>query len=594
MIAWILGGIILFFVVLLASFVLVPVAIVVGAGLYYWIKVHKPVEKLREQQRRTDTIQKEIAALAPVEEEFENRLRAEGITDERLVDVAFSLFELEGLSPPKQPTSLTDTIAAARYRDKMLKYSENARPEHFRKFCQLLLGIIRPLQTAPDSGGLFQSRVARTPQEIENLKFEFVDADDEQLFKDVRRTLNKNYNGQDDTMPTRSTSKNVAWDYLKDTPLLELEYIEKSVSLHDRMTHTYILGASGSGKTNLIEHIIAADIEEAESCVVVIDSQVQLIPKLAGLDLTFDDVTYITPEWSLALNLFDVGYADLKNSGIEGEQIINKTVGLISFVMEGMMGTELTNPQKTIFQYAIQLVISIPGGNIFTFMDLLADDGHLLFENQINSFDENTQRFFRKDFGALEYKRSREAIRWRLDSLLTNPTFRRLFSATENKINMYEELKNKKLVLIDTNKPMLDDEASAFFGRLFIAMIVQASHRRFASRGTSYRPVYLYVDEAHEYFDNKIAEMLEQARKADIGLVVAHQSLSQARGRPGSQHCGSPDGQHRHKDCFNRVSQRRGRNGRKHENNRRDDPGYAAIQLCCGATIKVRIQRQSR
>ncbi len=213
----------------------------------------------------------------------------------------------------------------------------------------------------------------------------------------------------------------------------------------------------------------------------------------------------------------------------DGERLINTTADLISFVLEGMMGAQLSDPQKTIFQYAIQLVITIPGGNIFTFFDLLADDGHLAYSDQIEQFDANTRAFFQKDFGADEYKRSREAIRRRLQSMLRNPTFRRLFSATENKVDMYEELQSRKLILIDTNLPMLGKDASAFFGRLFIALIVMASHRRFGNRGHAYKPVYLYVDEAHEYFDSKISDILEQARKTNIGLIIAHQSVSQAK-----------------------------------------------------------------
>jgi hypothetical protein len=165
-------------------------------------------------------------------------------------------------------------------------------------------------------------------------------------------------------------------------------------------------------------------------------------------------------------------------------------------------------------------------------MDILADGGHEQYGEEIGQLDQNLRRFFEVDYPSPEYKRTREAIRRRIDSLLLNPTFRRLFSATRNKIDMLQEMADRKLILIDTNKPMLDDAASAFFGRLFIAMIVRASHQRFAEGGTP-RRVYLIVDEAHEYFDKSISDMLEQARKANIGLVVAHQSLSQSRGGKG-------------------------------------------------------------
>ena len=70
-------------------------------------------------------------------------------------------------------------------------------------------------------------------------------------------------------------------------------------------------------------------------------------------------------------------------------------------------------------------------------------------------------------------------------------------------------------------------------------MILRASHLRFDG-GLSMRPVYLVVDEAHEYFDQSISDMLEQARKANIGLIIAHQSLSQAKGRDGGGNIADP------------------------------------------------------
>ena len=379
-------------------------------------------------------------------------------------------------------------------------------------------------------------------------------------------------------MPEKYTGDNCAFAYLKDTPLLALEYIERSVSLSNRTSHTHILGASGSGKSNLIEYLISRDLTADDCCVVVIDSQVQMIPKLADVDIDVDDVTYITPSWNLALNLFDVGYADMKKAGIEGERLINTTVDLISFVLEGMMGAQLSDPQKTIFQYAIQLVITIPGGNIFTFFDLLADDGHLAYSDQIKQFDANTRAFFQQDFGSEEYKRSREAIRRRLQSMLRNPTFRRLFSATENKVDMYEELQDRKLILIDTNLPMLGKDASAFFGRLFIALIVQASHRRFGNRGHAYKPVYLYVDEAHEYFDE------QNLRDSGAGAQGQHRpdhcpSKRIAGEKRGEEHHRSADGEHRHQDRRHRVQQGCGGDGGQHADNRQCHPGAAAIHL---------------
>ena len=513
--------------VVMVGMVLLPVVVVGGGGMYYMYNIHLPEKRRKETRARMEDLFRKASSIAPGESELVAELTSREIYSNKLHTVAKELFKQEGLVPPPLPPIGDDEITAGRYQDTLQRFIEASRPERFAEFKDRLGWALEPYEPEDTSDGMFAADRRMTRKEVEDLILRFVN--DDGVFKTLVDTLNENFREEGEVYPSKCKHDDFAWRYLKDTPLIPLADQPGRASLTNRMYHTYLLGSSGSGKTNLIENIIAHDLTgDEDCCVVVIDSQTQLCEKLAKLDVP--DTTYITPKYDLALNLFDVGYEDMKRQGVEGETLINKTVGLLSFVMEGMMGGEFTNPQRTIFQYAIQLVISIPGGNIFTFMEILSDDGHLEYADQIAEFDGNTRRFFTTDFGSDEYKRSREAIRRRLDSLMLNPTFRRLFSAKENRIDMVQQLAEQRLILIDTNKPMLDDVASAFFGRLFIAMILRASHMRFDG-GRYMRPLYLIVDEAHEYFDRSISDMLEQARKANIGLIVAHQSLSQAKGR---------------------------------------------------------------
>jgi GTPase SAR1 family protein len=514
-----------------------PIVLVGGGALYYTYNIHLPEKHRKEAQQRTKALYEQAQALSPSMDDLEQALLDAGIESAALHRIAKELYAQEGLRPPVLPPVGDDPIKLARYQDKLETFINAAQPDHYQAFERHLIWALSDYEPSHhDTGQMFHSKRKRSPLEIERLLLRFIN--DDGLFKPLVDQINDNYRNENEVMPTACKHDDYIWRYLKDTPLLPLADVDEMVGLTDRMYHTYLLGSSGSGKTNLIENIIAHDLQSDEDCcVIVIDSQTQLTEKLAELDIP--QTTHITPKYDLALNLFDVGYADMKGRGIEGETLINKTVGLLSFVLEGMMWAEFTNPQKTIFQYVIQLVISIKGGNIHTFMDVLADGGHIKFAAEISQLDENMQRFFEVDYPAPDYKRTREAIRRRMDGLLLNPTFRRLFSATENKIDMFEEMANQKLILIDTNKPMLDDAPSAFFGRLFIALILRASYRRFGA-GATKRPVYLIVDEAHEYFDRSISDMLEQARKANIGLVVAHQSISQARGAKGGSNITDP------------------------------------------------------
>ncbi len=514
-----------------------PIALIGGGGLYYAYNIHLPEKRRKEARVRTEAMYARAKELSPSITDLTDALLEAGIESAALHRIAKELYREEGLAPPVLPPIGDDQIKLARYQDDLERFIQAAQPDHYKLFERQLVWALSEYEPAHgDNAGMFRSKRERSKAEIERLILRFIN--DDGLFKPLTDQLDANYRDEGEVMPAKSKHDDYVWRYLKDTPLLPLGDVDEMVGLTDRMYHTYLLGSSGSGKTNLIENIIAHDLRSDEDCcVVVIDSQTQLTEKLAKLDIAH--TTHITPKYDLALNLFDVGYDDMRRQGIEGETLINKTVGLLNFVLEGMMGADFSNPQKTIFQYVIQLVVSIKGGNIYTFMDVLADGGHEQYADEIARLDQNMQRFFAVDYPSPEYKRSREAIRRRIDSLLLNPTFRRLFSATENKIDMFEELATQKLILIDTNKPMLDDIASAFFGRLFIALILRASHWRFAE-GQTMRPVYLIVDEAHEYFDRSISDMLEQARKANIGLVVAHQSISQARGAKGGSNITDP------------------------------------------------------
>ncbi|RLJ60754.1 hypothetical protein BCF46_0960 [Litoreibacter meonggei] len=523
--------------VVFIGMIVAPIGLVGGGTLYYLNNIHVPEKRRREAQQRTRALYAQAQQLSPSFDQVEQALFEAGIESAELHRIAKVLYQQEGLQPPVLPPVGDDPIKLARYQVELEKFINAAQPDHYQEFERHLIWALSEYEPdSSDESQMFHSKRQRSKLEIERLILRFVN--DDGLFKGLTDQLNENYFAENEVMPSVCKHDDYVWSYLKNTPLLPLADVQEMVGLQDRMYHTYLLGSSGSGKTNLIENIIAHDLRSDEDCcVIVIDSQTQLIDKLAKLDIP--NTTHITPKYNLALNLFDVGYEEMKGRGIEGETLINKTVGLLSFVLEGMMWAEFTNPQKTIFQYVIQLVISIKGGNINTFMDVLADGGHERYADEISQLDENMQRFFAVDYPAPDYKRTREAIRRRMDGLLRNPTFRRLFSATENKIDMFEEMANQKLILIDTNKPMLDDAPSAFFGRLFIALILRASYRRFGGAKTE-RPVYLIVDEAHEYFDRSISDMLEQARKANIGLIVAHQSISQARGAKGGSNITDP------------------------------------------------------
>jgi type IV secretory pathway VirB4 component len=113
--------------------------------------------------------------------------------------------------------------------------------------------------------------------------------------------------------------------------------------------------------------------------------------------------------------------------------------------------------------------------------------------------------------------------------LLENPTFERMFSNPRSKLDLYTELQSSKVILINTDKDLLKDKRTEMFGRFFIAMLLQSAQERAALQRENRLPVFCYIDECHDYIanDTNITTLLDQARKMNIGLVLANQRCAQ-------------------------------------------------------------------
>ena len=274
-----------------------------------------------------------------------------------------------------------------------------------------------------------------------------------------------------------------------------------------RFEHTWILGVTGAGKTQLMQYLLSKDFE-TNSSIMVIDSQGDLIKTIGQVASIQDRVILVEPG-EIALNPFD----------LKGDQAID----LLTFVFSAM-GGELTARQSTLYRYCIRLLQEIPEANLSTFMRLLRPES-IPYQKYLAKLSEPARLFFEDEFTSKEFREVKEQVGWRLKLLLENETFERMFNAPRTRLNLSQALNEGKIVLVDTNKDKLGSERSALFGRFFVALLLLASQSR---RDTARHPTFVYIDEAWELLnDNKVAEILDQARKTKIGLVLANQRTSQ-------------------------------------------------------------------
>ncbi len=306
-----------------------------------------------------------------------------------------------------------------------------------------------------------------------------------------------------------------------------------------RMEHTVVVAGSGHGKTQLLQHLILSDLQKEEPpALIVIDSQGEMLRKIQRLALfapgerLADKLVVIDPEdvaHPPALNMFDTTNARLAGYSLaHREQIEAGVIELYNYVF-GALAAELTQKQGTAFAYVTRLMLSIPGASIHTLRELMEDAAPSLaqspFAAHIAKLDATSQAFFQNQFFSKSFAPTRQQIARRLYGVLQVPAFDRMFSPKTNRLDLFEAIQGGKVVLINTSKALLKSDASALFGRYMIALAMKAAFERIAA--TSRKPAYLIIDEAAEYFDENLERLLTQARKFNLGVLVAHQHLDQ-------------------------------------------------------------------
>lgn len=329
---------------------------------------------------------------------------------------------------------------------------------------------------------------------------------------------------------------------LRGTPLHDflLTPIPLAVPQEAYFSHMHVVGGSGAGKTQWLQTLILHHLgQEDPPALVIVDSQGDLIDKLLHLErfdpqggVLGDKLVHITPKdvrYPPAINIFDVhrervdGYDDATR-----EQIVAGVIDTFDYLFRGLLA-DLTAKQSVFFKMVARLMLAVPDafGRNATMLDMLD-----LMENiepyrpAIQTLPNIPRRFFELDFQQSTFRQTKEQIRYRLNAILENPTLERLFTSPSTKVDLFHELNNGSIVLVDTAKDFLKS-GSSYFGRIFISLVLQAVLERAAVPEKDRKPAFLIVDEAADYFDTNIDDLLTEARKYKLGCVFAHQFLDQ-------------------------------------------------------------------
>lgn len=349
-----------------------------------------------------------------------------------------------------------------------------------------------------------------------------------------------------------------------------------------RDRHTFICGATGTGKSTLLQRMIVEDIKRGEG-VILLDPHGDLYRAVrAAVPKNREkDVFIIDPELNEkppGLNILDIPQSPFQNrhaSFVVGELLsffsemwdmrsaggpmfelyfrntillmclIEKPVpepqekhsvnykGSSEEVLQKLLSDEANEPKETPAAEVIQLPL-----NLRHFSRVMVDKKFR--ESLLERCPDKSVVEFWKDIAVKAGGESSLAnivpyIVSKINGMVQSGFVADLLCAQNNKFRLAGRMRRGEIILINLNKGLLGGHESRLLGTILMMEIFAAGLRRSVLKEEQRRPVNVYVDEFQNFVSDNVAVMLSEARKFGLRLTLANQTLAQLKANPGRQ-----------------------------------------------------------
>jgi hypothetical protein len=305
---------------------------------------------------------------------------------------------------------------------------------------------------------------------------------------------------------------------------------EIRIKREDRRRHTYIIGKSGVGKSVLLANMAIQDIQNGEG-VCVLDPHGDLISDILERipPERAEDVIIFSPsdlDRPLALNLleYDARYPEQKSF------VINEMIGIFDklYDLKATGGPMFEQYMRN----AMLLIMDDPetGSTLMEIPRVLADENFRRLKLK-NCKNKTVVDFWiqeaEKAGGEAALANIVPYITSKLTSFISNDMMRPIIGQQKSAFNLREVMDTQKILLIDLPKGTVGEMNAYLLGMIVVGKILMAALSRTDIPSSQRKDFYLYIDEFQNFTTNSICQILSEARKYALSLVIAHQYIGQ-------------------------------------------------------------------
>jgi hypothetical protein len=290
----------------------------------------------------------------------------------------------------------------------------------------------------------------------------------------------------------------------------------------DRRRHTYIVGTTRSGKTELMKLLIHETFTKPEcGALVVIDPHGEFAAQIARWpeQLVADRLLYIDPYlddgMTPTLNPFELATPSRQAKQIAAQQILATFEELLS----GRAGGELSVNMHAILMPCLLALLDRPGSTLADLRRFMRAEENA----DLVAFARERIENFEAEFTPSHYAVTKNAIAAKLSSLLAFDAFRNLLCGRST-FDLEQALNERQIIVFNLSKGRIGDAASEAIGRFVISTIQAIAMRRDPPKADDV-PVHLFIDECQNFITKSTATILEETAKYKVYATLCQQTI---------------------------------------------------------------------
>ena len=289
---------------------------------------------------------------------------------------------------------------------------------------------------------------------------------------------------------------------------------------HDRLVGMYLLGKTGSGKTNVLRTLMYQDIVHSRGlCLLDVNGDLvkqilKDIPNHRASDVIYLDTSNPNLEW---------GYNPLRKVAYQHRHLI---ASHIIETFQKLWGQQAWGLKlEHILRNVILTLLDQPQATFSDIPKLLLDD---VFRMQCirNVKADDIRLFWTQQFPKYS-KTDMLPVLNKVGSFLAIPIVKKILVDNHKQLSIQSIINRDKILLVNLSKGTLGADAAHMLGSLLLNSLSAAGFHRSTIAEEDRKPFFVYLDEFHNFTTLSLVNMFSELRKFKMGFIIAHQYLNQ-------------------------------------------------------------------